>query len=388
METKGRILIIDDEEGIRKGCMRVLQPSGYVTETASGFHEGLQKIRSGGYDLVLLDIMMPDGRGIDLLEPIQAADQDTVAVLITGYATVELAVDAIKRGAYDFISKPFNGQALLLTVEQGLERRRLSMETKRLQAVEKQVSELRAAREQAEHLSEFKSTFATMVAHELRSPIGAAQTLVRTLLRGLAGELNPKQNELLRRVELRLDTLLKLVNDLLTLAASKSLEADKPLKGVNIQSVLEHVLQVWTDEARAKNVALTCIGPSVPAEIQATEAGLETVISNLICNAIKYTPPQGSVKVDLKQQETCIRLRIEDTGIGIPEADLPHIGEEFYRGENARKQDIQGTGLGLSIVKELLNKFGAQIQIQSKVGLGTIFTLEFPRGKEPGETER
>src|SRR5512142_1304119 len=158
MDTKGRILVIDDEEGIRKGCARVLQPLGYAIDTATGFQDGLQKIQAGQFDVVLLDVIMPDGRGIDLLEPIRQRDSEAVAILITGYATVELAVDAIKRGAYDFISKPFTAQLLLMTVEQGLQKRRLSLETRRLQAVEKQVAELEQARQQAERLLGFKSS--------------------------------------------------------------------------------------------------------------------------------------------------------------------------------------------------------------------------------------
>jgi len=388
MDTKGRILIIDDEEGIRKGCVRVLQPAGYETASASSFHDGLQNIRSGQFDLILLDVMMPDGRGIDLLEAIREQDSETVAVLITGYATVELAVEAIKRGAYDFISKPFTAQLLLMTVEQGLQKRRLSMEAKRLQLVEKQFAELQQAREQAERLSEFKSTFATMVAHELRAPVGAAQTLVRTLLRGLAGELNPRQTELLGRVELRLDGLLTLVNDLLTLAASKSLAAEKPLVPVKINSIVQRVLERFGDEAAEKQVALKYTAPGQDIAVQATDDGLETVVSNLVCNAIKYTPSNGSVGVELEVQDSHAVVRIADTGIGIRTEDLPHIGEEFFRGANARGQNIPGTGLGLSIVKELLQRFGAQIDIRSQDGHGTTISLDFPLCQQAAEPER
>ncbi len=380
METRGRILIIDDEEGIRKGCMRVLHPAGYDIDAATTFHDGLEKIKAGGFDLVLLDVMMPDGRGIDLLEPIRQCDVDTVAVLITGYATVELAVDAIKRGAYDFISKPFTAQMLLMTVEQGLEKRRLSIEARRLQVIEKQYAELQQARDQAEKLSEFKSSFATMVAHELRAPIGAAQTLVRTVLRGLAGELNPKQLELLGRVDVRLDSLLKLVNDLLTLAASKSLAEDKPLAPVNIQGIVERVLQAYADQAAGKQVSLQQVAAPFNGEVCATEDGLETIIGNLVCNAVKYTPAGGSVRVELgaEGEWECAVLRVADTGIGISEEDLARVGDEFFRGANARAASIEGTGLGMSIVRELLHRFGGQIDIESQSGKGTTVTLRFP----------
>ena len=382
MDAKGRILIIDDEEGIRKGCGRVLQPLGYKTDTAASFRDGLEKIRAGQFDLVLLDVMMPDGKGIDLLEPIHERDPETVAVLITGYATVELAVDAIKRGAYDFISKPFSSQLLLMTVEQGLEKRRLSMEAKRLELVERQVAELQQAREQADRFSEFKSTFATMVAHELRSPVSAAQGLVRTLLGGLAGELNPKQSEILGRVEIRLTSLLTLINDLLTLAASKSLEAEKPLKPVKINFILERVLGHYGDEAANKQIALKYTALSQDITIQATEDGLETIVSNLIGNAIKYTLPEGTIQVDLAEKDGCATLRVADTGIGIPAEDLPHLGEEFFRAKNVYGRNIQGTGLGISIVKELVNRFGAQIDIESQDGQGTTVVLDFPLWKE------
>src|SRR5512138_2808003 len=375
METRGRILIIDDEDGIRKGCVRVLKPAGYEIDAAASFREGLQKVLSGQYDLVLLDVMMPDGRGIDLLEPIHERDSDAVVVLITGYATVELAVDAIKRGAYDFISKPFSGQILQMTVEQGLQKRRLSLEAKRLQQMEKQVAELQQAREQAERLSAFKSDFATMVAHELRSPIGAGQTLVRTLLRGLAGELNPKQVELLGRVEIRLDSLLKLVNDLLTLAASKSLEGEKPLVPVRLQPVLDRVLQAYQDDALSKRIDLRYAASSSDLVVQGTDDALETMLTNLVCNAVKYTPFDGSVQVALDVEPDCAVVRVADTGIGIPEDDLARLGEEFFRAGNARRSNASGTGLGLSIVKELLHRCGGRLDIQSQVDKGTTVIL-------------
>lgn len=378
MEPKGRILVIDDEDGIRKGCTRVLQPAGYTIDLATGFQDGLQKLHAGTYDLVLLDVMMPDGKGIDLLEPIHASDPETVAVLITGYATVELAVDAIKRGAYDFISKPFTAQLLLMTVAQGLQKRQLSLEAKRLHDMEQQVAELEQARQQAERLLEFKSAFATMVAHELRSPIGAAESLVRMLLKGLAGELNPKQAELLNRVEVRLDGLLALVNDLLTLAASRSIEPDKPLQPVSVNAVVERVLKQYDDEAASKGITLDYAASTPGLTVAATEDGLETVLGNLVGNAVKYTPRAGSVHLQVAANDDCATLCVADTGIGIAPEELPRMGEEFFRATNARSSNIQGTGLGLSITRELLKRFGSDLKIQSQLGHGTTITIDLP----------
>ena len=374
METKGNILVIDDEVGIREGCRRILEQAGFTVDTAASFKVGLEKIHSAGFDMVLLDIMMPDGRGIDLLRPIHEKDPDTVCVIITGYASVELAVEAIKQGAYDFISKPFTAELLQLTVTQGMEKRRLSLEAQRLQSIEQEAAELARVNEEMERLNTFKSAFMVMVAHELRSPVGGAQSLVRTLSAGLAGELTEKQREILARVELRLDSLLELVNDLLTLAASKTAELEKP-GVVAYQAVIKRIVDRLSVDAREKNITLTVSLPEKPRNVSATEDGLEKIMGNLIGNAIKYTPSGGQVQVKLSEDGEHVKMRVSDTGMGIPEDALPHIWDEFFRAGNARKSGITGTGLGLSIVKQYVDHYGGQIDVQSVEGMGAVFTL-------------
>ena len=146
--SKENILVIDDEAGIRQGCIRVLKPEGFNVVQASSIEDGLRKIQENDFDLVLLDVMLPDGRGIDLLAPIQEKDPDLVCIIITGFATIELAVEAIKAGAYNFISKPFTADVLLMSVNQGLDRRRLALETRRLQTIEQEAENLVRAKVQ------------------------------------------------------------------------------------------------------------------------------------------------------------------------------------------------------------------------------------------------
>ncbi len=378
MNTKGNILVIDDEPGIRKGITRVLESESFHIETASSFKEGLHCIENGHFDLILLDVMMPDGRGVDLLGPIKARDPETVAVIITGYATVELAVETINLGAYDFISKPFTADILLMTINRGMEKRKLSCETIRLKKVEAEAIELAKAKEQAERLNEFKSSFATMVAHELRSPVNGAQSLVRTMLHGMSGELNEQQNEMLNRVNVRLDFLQNLINDLLTLASSKSFDVERPLLAVPIQPVIERVVERIVDEAHNKGVNLKMALHVKSLSVQATEDGLDTILRNLVGNAIKYTPTKGQVRIDAFQEGNNVLVRISDTGIGISNEDLLHIGEEFFRAKNAHLQGIPGTGLGMSIVHQYIERFGGKIDIQSQEGHGTTITLTIP----------
>jgi signal transduction histidine kinase len=376
VETQGKILVIDDEIGICKGCRRVLEPEGFQVDTACTIKEGLNKILNGDYDLVLLDVMMPDGRGIDLLGPINESDPEIVIIIITGYATVELAVNAIRQGAYDFISKPFTSDLLLITVSQGIEKRRLALEAKRLQDIERKASRLAYEKEEMERLDRFKSEFMLTVAHELRSPIGGALSLLRTLLRGLAGELSEQQNEILKRIEIRLNNLLELVNDLLSLAATKSVEPDQPLESVPLQKCIHQILERFSVEANAKHQSLSFESPDELIFVRATEDGLATVFGNLIGNAIKYTPEGGDIQVRVVPSNGEAQISVTDTGIGIPKEDLPRLGEEFFRAKNARQSDIGGTGLGLSIVKQLVERFGGLIAISSTPGEGTMISVK------------
>jgi len=386
MESRAKILVIDDERGIRDGCTRALEPQGFEVAKAATLREGLELFQRAQFDLVLLDIMLPDGRGITILEPIHTQDPDAVCVIITGYATVELAVEAIKLGAYDFIAKPFTADQLLMTVNQGLEKRRLSQETRRLQQIEQQAADLARSQAEMERLDQQKSAFMITVAHELRAPIGGAQSLLRTILRGLAGELNSQQHEMLQRVEARLDTLLELVNDLLDLAASKTLENDQPLVSVSLAPLVLEVVDRYQVEAQAKGIWLTFEYPEHRLDVWGTPDGLVRICSNLLGNAIKYTPEGGQVNVKLWSDVDQVSVAVRDTGIGVPEEDLPQLFEEFFRARNVKRAGITGTGLGLSIVKELVARFGGQISVESSPGQGSTFTFTLPlaEGKSPG----
>jgi two-component system sensor histidine kinase/response regulator len=375
MDKTDRILVIDDEDGIRQGCCRVLRPQGYAVETAGNCKEGLRKIKEEIFDLVLIDVMLPDGKGIDLLKPIRERDPETVSIIITGYATVELAVDTIKKGAYNFISKPFTADMLLMTVNQGLEKRHLSLETKRLQTIEREAVELARARDAAEKLNEFKSSFLQVAAHELRSPVSGAQSLVRTLLHGLAGELKPQQSELLSRVEIRLNYMLDMINDILTLASSKSIEIDRPLEALQVKPVLQRVIDAFAEEAKNQQVVVKFSAPGKSIPVLATEYGLNMVFRNLIGNAIKYSKRGGTVEVAVQMVDEAVKISVADTGIGIPEEDIPHLGDEFFRARNAHLEGITGTGLGLSIVKQYVNRFGGHLDVVSSLGKGTTFKV-------------
>ncbi|RKY89835.1 hybrid sensor histidine kinase/response regulator [candidate division KSB1 bacterium] len=132
MSEKARILVVDDEEGIRQGCSMILEPEGYDVDTAKDGNEGYEKFKKNSYDLILVDLMMPGMNGMELLKRIHDDDKEVITVVITGYATVETAVDAMKKGAYDYIPKPFTPDELIVVVGRGIEKRRLRLEAAKL----------------------------------------------------------------------------------------------------------------------------------------------------------------------------------------------------------------------------------------------------------------
>ncbi|MEA3438820.1 MAG: hybrid sensor histidine kinase/response regulator [Chloroflexota bacterium] len=380
MEITGKILIIDDEPGIREGCKRVLEPQGYTVETAITIREGLSKIQGGNFDLILLDVMMPDGRGIDILDPISKKDPEIVSIIITGYATVELAVEAIKLGAYDFISKPFDSDMLLMKVTQGLERRRFSQETKRLQSIEREATELARAKAEMERLDQFKTDFMLTVAHELRAPITALQSFLLSIMKGYVPP--DQREEILQRAVDRVQELLELVNDLLTLAAAKDEMSPPQRKIFHIADALDKVAPLFRAQAQENGITFTVNVHQNPL-VEANSDQMVQLWSNLVSNAIKYTPPNGQVVINLEEVDGWVIGKVEDTGIGITPEDQTKIFEDFFRTTQAKKFSRLGTGLGLSLVQRIVEIHGGTIEVDSEVGKGSRFTFRLPAVKSP-----
>ncbi len=223
-----------------------------------------------------------------------------------------------------------------------------------------------------------KARFVRVTTHELRSPVTVAQSLVRGVLKGYAGELTEKQADTFARIGRRLDHLENLINDLLVLAAGRAPELSEPegpvlLKASVGRAVL--LLQPWADDKGVSLRQETCSeGPIV----WGTQEGLDRLFVNLVSNAVKYTPPGGRVLVTMRGEGQNVVVTVADTGMGIPADALPHIFGEFYRAPNAKAADEVGTGLGLAVVKDLLERYCATIDVQSEEGKGSTFTVRLP----------
>jgi signal transduction histidine kinase len=396
MDTKGRILVIDDEIGIRMGCQRALSSQGYVVDAAANGKEGLDKIEQEGYDLVLLDIMMPGMGGMETLRRIPNIDANLVCIVITGYATVELAVQAIKQGAYDFITKPFDADTLLLTVEQGMEKRQLSLQARRLEALEVEARELARQKDDLERLDRMKSTFTLTVAHELRAPVAAIQSYLRLILDGYIPPEN--QRMYLERAERRALAQLDLITDLLDLAYLQDPDRPVSTEPVQLEQVLAEVADSMAAAAEEKEIHVEiAVSPGLPA-VNMSPQHAKQLWTNLVSNAIKYTPQGGQVYVSLTREDVPageaattaepivgatgaagqLVGSVRDTGIGIAADELGLIFEEFFRTKASKAHTQMGTGLGLTIVKRVLEAYGGTISVESTPGEGSCFTFTLP----------
>ncbi len=228
-----------------------------------------------------------------------------------------------------------------------------------------------------------KGRFIYSATHELRTPVAVAQSLMRGVVKGYAGPLTDKQVEVFDCINRRLDFLEILIKDLVDLAAGKASELVPEEGPLALNSCVERVvllLQPWAEE---KGVLLTCDPRREELVVWASEEGLERIFTNLVDNALKYTPSGGSVTVSLSCVSGEAQVQVMDNGIGIPSESLPHLFEEFYRAPNARTVEAVGTGLGLTIAKDLVHQYGGRIDVESTVGQGTTFTVTLPLAR-PG----
>lgn len=233
------------------------------------------------------------------------------------------------------------------------------------------------------HADELKSQFVRAVTHELRSPVAASQSLLRVVLRQIGGSLNDVQRDILARLSDRLDSLQLLIDDLLDLAAGKVEGLEGELTPISVEAAILAVIERLRAQATEKSLHLSVNTLQRGMTVVGSEQGFGRIFINLIGNAIKYTPVGGMVSVRMERRGEEAVVSIEDSGIGIPDVDLPHLFEEFYRASNAKEAGIQGTGLGLAIVKDLVERYGGHLSLHSRAGEGTKVTVTLPLSGGP-----
>jgi signal transduction histidine kinase len=226
-------------------------------------------------------------------------------------------------------------------------------------------------------LNQEKSKFARITTHELRAPAQVTQSLLTALADGYAGPLTESQADLVGRARRRLQLLQVLVDDLLDLAAGKSDLRHGERRPVALSAMVAEVTDRFEARAKQKGLVLRVEVPDAPLAVFSDPADIERILTNLVSNAVKYTP-SGTVSVQLSEEGGYARLVVTDTGIGIAADALGRIFEEFYRAKNAKALEEAGTGLGLAIVKDLVDRYSGRIEVASTEGRGTSFSVALP----------
>lgn len=486
-----RLLVVDDEPGIREGCRKILTSEGFEVLTAGDGKAGLEQFTERGpFEVVLVDLQMPRMSGLELIRELRERDPDIVPIIITAHATIDTAVEGTKQGAYSYIPKPFTADELLLAIKNGLERRALSVEARRLREErERRLLEVASERSKSntiiacmgdgilvinreglvvlrnaaaarilpgcaklplpfplsaiespdvreiigvvtgapggfmilsreitlgsatfqvnvspvlepggdspetagavavfrdvtalKKLETAKSMFVSMVAHEVKSPLAAAEGWLNLILSGVLKNDAAQERKMIERSVLRVKTLRTMVAELLNLTAIQTGNFTLHRAPVEPGPVVAAVAEALRERAAERGITLAVEGAEageVPAVLADREA-LAMIVSNLVENAVKYGRDGGRAEVRLLRDGPYVSVSVRDDGIGISPEDQARVFDEFYRARTEQTASITGTGLGLSLVKRLAEMHEGTVRLESSPGEGSTFTVSIP----------
>jgi signal transduction histidine kinase len=360
-----RVLTVDDSRAIRAFLLELLQPHVKSVEVAADASQARAIFgRGGSFDLVLLDILLPDADGIELLRELRAIDPDCAVVMITGAGGVHSATAAVLQGADGFIEKQHLATAgenaqFFYALAQAIEHRLGVVASRRLEAM--------------------KADFYSMITHDLRNPAGNVLVALKMLLSGKAGTLEPKQANLAQLAMRSAEKFVTLINDYLDYAKIDAGYLRLDPAEADLAVVVRNAVESASTQAELKRQTITVDVPErIPAFIDATK--VEQVMDNLLSNAIKYTPDDGAIGVRVAVNGARAIISVTDTGRGIPRSELGLLFSKYHRVPGQQTSQIQGTGLGLLIIKEIVEAHGGVVHASSEgePDKGSTFIVELP----------
>ena len=229
------------------------------------------------------------------------------------------------------------------------------------------------------NLEKVKNEFIATASHDLRNPIASMEGFSRLIEQ--AGPLNKSQTEFAKRIQNTAESMIELVENMLDLA-KMDLGAEPKQEMVNLTHLLSEVADEFQPQAQVKSQLLTLVKSKSGLTIQGDALQLRQALRNLVSNAIKYTPNGGTITLSTECETNMVKVKVQDTGYGIPLEDLPFIFDRFYRAQHKETMDMQGNGLGLAIVKSIVEQHDGQISVESEVDKGTCFSVSIPLVQE------
>ncbi len=366
---KLKVLVVDDEPGIRSGINRILRNYSvgfpFMEEDfqfelidAETGEKAIEIIESSPVDIVLLDNKLPGINGIDVLEYISKQKYDVQVMMITSYASLDLAVKATNIGAYNFIPKPFTPDELKTAME----------------GITKHLFLKRMTRQLHKEGKEIRFQFLSVLSHELKSPINAIEGYLQIMKEKQVGDKIDDYEVMINRSIERLKGMRTLIMDLLDLTKLESGKKQREIKKIDIAEIAKMAIHSMEPLAIQKNVRIY-YDNGEPCYLNGDSAEIEIILNNLLSNAVKYNREGGQVYVHIKGSDDKVFIKVEDTGIGMTEEDQEKLFQEFVRIKNVKTKNITGSGLGLSIIKKLADLYAGDIKVTSKPDVGTSFTV-------------
>jgi len=374
-----QVLVADDEPGMRTGVVRTLEamkvsdPHGagefslVVTEAVDGT-DARAKLAANEYDILLLDHSMPGCTGMEILEELRARDSQTLTIMITAYASLDMAVRATKQGAFDFLAKPFTPDEVRKVVTKAAGHLIAQQAARRLASENRRV----------------RFEFLSVLAHELKAPLGAVEGYLRLLDEGVALDDPEKIQSMVGRCLERLDGMRKLIYDLLDLTRIESGQKQRELQPVNLELVACRAMETFEPDAEQRGIDVTLQVEGDPV-LMSDSGEMEIIFNNLISNAVKYNRDQGSVVVAVAGNDEQLSVAVTDTGIGMSEEETNRLFGEFVRIKNDKTRRILGSGLGLSILRRLAHLNGGDVDVTSQEDVGSTFTVTLARDGGPAK---
>jgi signal transduction histidine kinase len=352
---KPHILVVDDEMGPRESLKMILNPY-YNVHVAERGGQAVELLGKFPLDLVTLDLKMPGLSGIHVLEKLKEYDPDIEAIIITGYGSLDTAIEGLRLGAFDYISKPFDVNHILSLVRRGIERR--SAKTK---------------------LRQVKADFLSNVSHELRTPLSVVVGFVYLLLNQVIGKLSNEQQKVLETVYRNSEELLELIDNVLWMTSLNAGDAAATVERFDAREIVREAVNRYERILHEKGLALSLELADGGMFIFSDRSKVERIFQNVLNNAIKFTS-QGEIKVKahLTADRSNIEFEVTDTGIGIEKNKMDSIFEPFQQVDMSSHRSFSGLGLGLTVARRMVELIGGTLEISSEAGKGTRVLMRFP----------
>ena len=385
VQKSDKILIVDDDPGILQALKQFLDDVGYTPSLASDGATALDMLlNEKDYTVALLDINMPGLDGIMVLKSLRDAASDTSVIMMSGHGSEEMAVECMKNGAEDYISKPFATEDLLQRIKRACSYRRERIEKRRLQGE--------------------KEDFILMLSHDMKNPLTAVIGSIDIIREGCLGAVNEEQEEYLQSAIDSCNEVVIMIDNLLDI---KKFEAGKMQMTVhphNVHELISKVSNQFARPARHEGIEFSVDLEPIKIEIEVDKNSFTRVLGNLLGNALKFTPEGGKIKVscryitgddipglkiptyvqvppDFLKCDHFVKVVVSDTGNGIPSNELECVFDRYTQFTRKTGRERGGAGMGLAYCKLAIESFHGLIWAESKTGQGSEFVIFLPAVK-------